>query len=293
MIQEKNLSRRCFIVANHTLSILIAVVCLLPIVYVLSLSLSSKEYIIAGKVTLLPVGFTFDNYKYVMKDAQFYRSFGVSVVRTLIALVLHMVMTICAAYPLSISKYKFRQRPLYAWFFVFTIIFNGGMIPTYMVVCNTGLLDTIWALVLPTAVPVFNVILLSNYIKTLPEALSESASLDGAGHLRIMCQIVLPLCLPSLATLALFVMVDNWNEWFAGMLYINNSALFPLQTYLRSLIVEVDLNQMTDLNSLANLVATVGADTAKIFLAMVPILCVYPFLQKYFVKGIVQGSVKE
>lgn len=293
MITEKNLSRRCFVVANHIASILVAVVCLLPIIYVLALSLSSKEYIMAGKVTLWPVGLTMDNYNYVMKDAQFYRSFGVSVMRTLIALVLHMVLTICAAYPLSISKYKFRQRPLYAWFFVFTIIFNGGMIPTYMVVSQTGLLDTIWALVLPNAVPVFNVILLSNYIKTLPDALSESASLDGAGHIRIMCQIVLPLCLPSLATLALFVMVDNWNEWFAGMLYINDAKLFPLQTYLRSLIVEVDMNQLSDLNSLANLVATVGADTAKIFLAMIPILCVYPFLQKYFVKGIVQGAVKE
>lgn len=112
------------------------------------------------------------------------------------------------------------------------MIFNGGMIPTYLVVSKTGLLDTLWALVLPSAVPVFNIVLLSNYIKTLPETLSESASLDGAGHVRIMLQIILPLCLPSLATLTLFVMVGAWNEWFSGMLYINSASLFPLQTYL-------------------------------------------------------------
>ena len=259
----------------------------------LALSLSGKEYIIAGKVTLIPKGWTLNNYRYVMKDAQFYRSFLVSIVRTLLAVAVEMTLTICAAYPLSISRHRFRQRPLYAWFFIVTIIFNGGMIPTYLVVSKTGLLDTLWALVLPNAVPVFNIVLLSNYIKTLPETLSESASLDGAGHLRIMTQIILPLCVPSLTTLTLFVMVGAWNEWFSGMLYINRANLLPLQTYLRSLIVEVNLNQMSDLNSMANLVASVGADTAKIFLAMFPILCVYPFLQKYFVKGLVAGSVKE
>ena len=286
-------SRKTFIVLNHFLTVLICIVCLLPVVYVLALSLSGKEYIIAGKVTLIPKGWTLNNYRYVMKDAQFYRSFLVSIVRTLLAVAVEMTLTICAAYPLSISRHRFRQRPLYAWFFIVTIIFNGGMIPTYLVVSKTGLLDTLWALVLPNAVPVFNIVLLSNYIKTLPETLSESASLDGAGHLRIMTQIILPLCLPSLATLTLFVMVGAWNEWFSGMLYINRANLLPLQTYLRSLIVEVNLNQMSDLNSMDNLVASVGADTAKIFLAMFPILCVYPFLQKYFVKGLVAGSVKE
>lgn len=293
MHYKESPSRKAFVILNHFMTILICLLCLLPIIYVLALSLSGKEYIIAGKVTLIPKGLTLSNYRYVMKDAQFYQSFGVSVLRTILAVFIHMALTICAAYPLSISKYKFRQRPIYAWFFIITIIFNGGMIPTYLVVSKTGLLNSIWALIIPEAVPVFNIILLSNYMKTLPEALSESASLDGAGQMRTMIQIILPLCLPSIATLTLFVMVGAWNEWFAGMLYINDAYLFPLQTYLRSLIVEVDLNQMSDLNSMANLVASVGADTAKIFLAMMPILCVYPFLQKYFVKGLVAGSVKE
>jgi putative aldouronate transport system permease protein len=148
-------------------------------------------------------------------------------------------------------------------------------------------------LILPGAVPVFNVILLQNYIKTLPDAIAESASIDGAGHWRTLFQIILPLCAPSLATLCLFVAVGNWNAWFDGMLYINDNAKFPLQTYLRTLIVEVNMDQMSDAEDLAKLVATTGANTAKIFIAMVPILCVYPFVQKYFVKGIVHGSVKE
>lgn len=286
-------SRKVFVVTNYFLCILVGILCMLPVVYVLSLSLSSKDAIIAGKVIMWPTDPTLDNYRYVIKDSQFYRSFGISVVRTILGLGLQMIMTILVAYPLSISKNKFRMRPVYAWFFVFTTIFSGGLIPLYLVVSKTGLLNTIWALILPYAVPVFYVILLQNYMKTLPEALSESAELDGAGHWRIMGQIILPLCTPSLATLTLFMAVGHWNEWFDGMLYINNNRLFPLQTYLRTLIVEVNMNQMTDIQSLANQVASVGADTAKIFLAMAPILMVYPFLQKYFVTGIVQGSVKE
>lgn len=293
MKYKASLSRKAFVTVNYTLCVLVGLVCLLPVLYVLSLSLSSKDAIIAGKVLLLPVDVTLDNYRYVIKDVQFYRSFGISVLRTVMGLAMQMVMTILTAYPLSISKYKFRWRTAYAWFFVFTTIFSGGLIPTYLVVSKTGLLNTIWSLLLPYAVPVFYVILLQNYMKTLPDALSESAQLDGAGHWLIMTKIILPLCTPSLATLTLFMAVGHWNEWFDGMLYINNNHLFPLQTYLRTLIVEVDMNQMMDIQSLANQVASVGADTAKIFLAMAPILLVYPFLQKYFVTGIVQGSVKE
>lgn len=284
--------RKAFVMANYCLCILVGIFCLLPILYVFSLSISSKDAIISGKVTIFPIDVTMDNYRYVIKDSQFYRSFGISVTRTILGLILQMIMTILTAYPLSISKNKFPMRSVYAWFFVFTTIFSGGLIPTYLVVSKTGLLNTLWSLLLPYAVPVFYVILLQNYMKTLPEALSESASLDGAGHWRIMMQIILPLCKPSLATLTLFMAVGHWNEWFDGMLYINDNRLFPLQTYLRTLIVEVNMNQMADIQSLANQIASVGADTAKIFLAMAPILMVYPFLQKYFVTGIVQGSVK-
>ncbi len=285
--------RKAYVVFNYVFCILVGLMCLLPVWHVLATSLSSKAAIMGGRVSLWPVEFTFDNYEYVMKDAQFFSAFWISVKRTALALLVQMLMTVLAAYPLSISRYRFGARQFYAWLYLFTMIFGGGMIPTYIVVHATGLIDSIWALILPGAVPVFNVVLLQNYMKTLPEGLSESAALDGANHWRILFQIILPLCAPSLATLCLFVAVGNWNAWFDGMLYINNNANFPLQTYLRTLIVEVNMDQLSDAEDLANLVATTGADTAKIFIAMVPILCVYPFVQKYFVKGIVRGSVKE
>lgn len=286
-------ARRAFLVANTVICCGVGLACLLPILHVLAISFSDKSAIIAGSISFWPVGFTLDNYHYVVKDAQFFHSTWISIERTLLALVVQMLLTFLAAYPMSLSRTRFGARQFYVWFFMITILFSGGMIPSYLVVARLGLLDTIWALVLPGAVPVFHVILLQNFIKALPEGLSESASLDGAGHFRILFQIVLPLCKPSIATLCLFVAVGNWNAWFDGMLYINDNLKFPLQTYLRTLIIEVDLSKNANVDDLAQRVAAVGADTAKIFLAMVPILLVYPFLQKHFVKGIVYGSVKE
>ena len=288
-----SMGRRVFLVLNYTLSILIALVCLLPLLNVLATSFSGKSAIIAGKVILWPVDFTFINYQYVADDINFYRSFFVSVQRTALALAIHMTLTTLAAYPLSLSQNKFHARPFYVWYFMIAMLFNGGMIPSYMVVTKTGLLDTIWALVIPGAVPIFNVILMQNFMKSLPGELAESAAIDGAGQLRTLWSIILPLCRVSLATIALFVIVDNWNAWFDGMLYIDDMYKFPLQTYLRTVIVQIDYSQVTDPNDIAKLVAQNGTNAAKIFIAMAPVLAVYPFLQKYFVKGITIGSVKE
>jgi putative aldouronate transport system permease protein len=227
-----------------------------------------------------------------MKEWNFYASFGVSVARTVLALALQLTMTVLASYPISLGKGKFRFRSFFTWYFLIAVLFSGGLIPTYLVVKYTGLIDSIWSLVLPGAVPLFYVILMQNFMKNLPEEIKESAAMDGAGHFLVLSRIVLPLCQVSIATISLFIIVDNWNAWFDGMIYINNNAKFPLQTYLRSVIIVPDLTQVTDLNTLSKLVASGGADAAKIFLAMLPILIVYPFAQKHFVKGIVLGSVK-
>lgn len=176
-----------------------------------------------------------------------------------------------------------------------TILFNGGMIPTYLVVSELGLIDTIWSLLLVNSVPVFNVILVMNFMKALPESISEAAYIDGAGHFVNLFQIILPLSKPSLATVSLFVILDHWNAWFDGMIYIKNQNLKPLQTYLRSIVI-VDSRVADSSSMIEDIVANVAADAAngaKIFLAMVPILCLYPFFQKYFAKGIVRGSTKE
>lgn len=290
---REHFNRRFFLALNYVLCILVALICLLPLLHVLATSFSSKAAIIAGRVTLFPVEPTLINYKYVADDINFYRSFFVSIQRTALAMVIHMSLTLLAAYPLSMSKYRFHARSIYTWFFMIAMLFSGGLIPTYMVVTRTKLLNTIWALVIPGAVPIFNVILMQNFMKSLPQEIMEAASIDGAGQLRTLASVVLPLCKVSIATVSLFVIVDNWNAWFDGMIYIDDMNLFPLQTYLRTVIVQIDYTQVTDPNDIAKLVANAGTNAAKIFIAMAPVLAVYPFVQKYFVKGIVLGSVKE
>jgi putative aldouronate transport system permease protein len=287
-----NRGRQIFLVINTSFCILIALICLTPLIHILAISFSGKDAIISGRVGFLPVEFTWDNYIYVAKERAFYTAFGVTLVRTVIAWAVQIAMTILAAYPISQSQNRFRARSIYIWFFLVAVLFHGGLIPTYLVVKNTGLLNSIWSLVLPGAVPLFYVILMQNFMKTLPEEIKESAAMDGSGQWRTLLQIVLPLCQVSLATISLFIIVDNWNGWYDGMLYMNDNHKFPLQTYLRTVIVQVDLNQMSDIKSIAQLVASGGADAAKIFLAMFPVMLVYPFAQKHFVKGIVLGSVK-
>jgi putative aldouronate transport system permease protein len=284
--------RKTFLLINAFLCVLTAALCLVPLLHIFSISLSGKEAIISGSVGLLPVDLTIENYVYVARERAFYRSFGISVYRTLLALAVQLTMTILAAYPISLGKRRFSARSFYTWYFLIAIIFSGGLIPTYLVVLKTGLINTIWSLVLPGAVPLFNVILMQNFMKSLPEEIHESASIDGAGHWRILVQIILPLCQVSIATISLFIVVGNWNAWYDGMLYLNDNKLFPLQTYLRTVIVEPDLTQITDADDLAKMIASGGADGAKIFITMIPILIIYPFAQKHFVKGIILGSVK-
>ena len=293
MVSTPSKSRVAYSILNYVFCWVMALICLLPIWYMMCLSFSNKDAIVSGLVTVWPVNFTLDNYRYVTKDTQFYRSFFVSVERLLLGVSVQSFLTVLAAYPLAQSRHKFAARQFYVWYFMGAILFSGGMIPLYLVVSKLGLLNSIWSLILPLATPVFNVILLQNYIKGLPDALIECASLDGANHFTIMWRIILPLCLPCLATITLFLAVSHWNMWFDGMLYINDLDKIPLQTYLRSLVVTIDMNQITDIDTLSKQVASAGADSAKVFIAMVPILCVYPFLQKHFAKGIVMGSVKE
>lgn len=293
MYYKESASRRAYLALNYAFCVGISILCLMPILYVLAVSLSDKDAILAGKVSFWPVGFSLKAYLYIASDSQFVTAFNVSVARTVSAVALQMTLTVLAAYPLSLSRRQFSMRQFYMWAFIVTILFSGGLIPTYLVVVRTGILDTFLALILPACVPVFNIILLQNFMKALPDSISEAAFIDGAGHFRVMTRVVLPLCKPSLATLVLFVSVNVWNEYFHGMLFINDPRLFPLQTYLRTVIIEVDMAKMSDMEDIANQVASAGANAAKIFLAMFPIICVYPFVQKHFVKGIVQGSMKE
>jgi putative aldouronate transport system permease protein len=204
-----------------------------------------------------------------------------------------MALTILIAYPLSKEKRSFRFRNLYAWFFVITMLFNGGLIPWYMTIKTTGIIDTFWALILPGAVPVFNVILMLNFFKSLPPELDESALMDGASPWQTLWKIALPLSAPAVATLTLFCIVTHWNSWFDGLTLMNNPQNYPLQSYLQTVIINKDITLMTSLDAATlSSVSERTAKAAQAFVAALPVLMVYPFLQKYFAEGIMLGSVK-
>jgi ABC-type glycerol-3-phosphate transport system permease component len=274
------------------LMLFITLLCLLPLVYIVSLSLSGKSAAAAGKVTLFPVDFTFYSYKYMLSDHRFFEAFGVSVKRVLLGGAINFVLTILMAFPLAKERSEFKSRNLYIWVIVFTMMFNGGLIPWYMVIKNLHLIDTIWALTLPTAVPIFNVILLMNFFRNLPKEISEAATVDGAGPWRMLLTISVPLAMPAIATVTLFSVVNHWNAFFDGMILMNKQSNIPLQTYIQQLVVQPIISSTTRAEDLINF-SQRTFNAAKIVVTMLPILVIYPFLQKYFVSGITLGSVKE
>lgn len=273
--------------------ILMTLCCLLPLLNTLAISFSNNSAVNANQVGILPVGFTLSSYKKLLEDNQFWRSAWISVLRVVLGTGLNMLMTILLAYPLSKSKNRFASRDIYMKLVIFAMLFNGGLIPGYIIVSKLHLLNTIWALVLPGAVPVFNVILLMNFMKGLPEALEEAAVIDGASEWTILTRVVLPISKPGLATVALFCIVNHWNDYFQGLIYMRTLSKYPLQTYIQQLTI--DVSQITDPQQLIYFmtISTRTLNAAKIVVATVPLLVIYPFLQRYFVTGIVIGAVKE
>lgn len=280
-------------IANLILLALIALVCAFPIVHTLALSLSSAAAASSGRVTLWPVEFTTQSYRFVLENPAFLRSFGVSLLRVLVGVPVNMILTILVAYPLSRSTREFRLRDVFAWFFLITVLFSGGLIPWYMVINRTGLIDNFWALIIPGALPVFNVILLLNSFRSIPKELEEAAAMDGAGHWTILFKVLLPMSLPILATLTLFVAVAHWNAWFDGLILMNSPEKYPLQSYLQTVIVNPDPRFLSERDlALLKMISNRTTRAAQIFIAMIPIMAVYPVLQRYFVTGVKLGSVK-
>ncbi|MGG4032954.1 carbohydrate ABC transporter permease [Paenibacillus cisolokensis] len=286
---------RTFLVLNNGMLVILTLLCLLPVVNVLAVSFSSSAAASAGQVALWPVDITFKSYGYVLQNGQFTTSFMNSVARVAVGVVISVAVTVLVAYPLSKESAVFPQRTMYAWLFVFTMLFSGGIIPSYLVVKELHLLDSIWALVLPTGVQVFNILLMLNFFRGLPKELEEASLMDGASHFATLARVYLPVSLPSLATIVLFTLVLHWNSWFDGMLYMNDTDKYPLATYLQSILNKTSIPQTNLTVEEARMLQDVSSRTlraAQIFIAALPILAVYPFLQKYFVKGLVLGSVK-
>jgi len=284
---------RIFSIANYTFLGILSILCILPIIHILAVSFSSMAPASSNLVTFWPIGFTTDAYVKTFGNSNFINSLIVSLKRTVIATIIGMVIMLLTAFPLSKEDISFKGRSLYTWFFVFTILFSGGLIPSYILIQKLGLMNTIWALILPGALSVWNVILMMNFFRGLPKELEEAAYLDGAGHIKTLILVYVPLSLPAIATLSLFTMVYQWNSWFDGMIYMSDIKNYPLASLLQTIIVQQDLSKINVDPSMLENISQRTVRAAQIFIGALPILMVYPFLQRFFVKGIVIGAVKE
>ena len=290
---KESTGRKVFRIVNAVVLTALALICLLPFVNVIAISFSNSFYVDSTQVYFWPKGWTVNAYTYILTRASFWTSFRTSILRVLLGGGLNLFFIILTAYPLSKSNDKLHFRNVYTWYFFITMLVSGGMIPNYLLIAKLGLRDTIWSLVLPGALPVFNLVLMLNFFRQVPTALEEAALIDGAGHLRTLVQIYLPVSLPAIATITLFCIVSHWNAWFDGMIYITTPSRVPMQTYLRSILIDMNVADMSaDDYELYAMLANRTVKCSQIIVATIPILCVYPFLQRYFVSGIVLGSVK-
>lgn len=286
--------QRMFDIFNVIFMLLVMVVMFYPVWYVITASFTNSDMLISQTGVLLwPKGFTINAYKLMMKNPMIIRGYLNSIFLVVSGVTLNIVFTSIGAYALSRKNLFWKKYIMF--FIIFTMYFSGGLIPTYLLVSKTlHMSNTYWALLLPTLISTYNLIIMRTSFAAIPESLIESASLDGAGHCRILAGIVLPLSMPVIAVMILYYAVGIWNAWFNASIYIKDRALFPLQLILREILINNDTSSMTAGSGDASDLMSIGESVkyAVIVFATVPILCVYPFLQKYFVKGIMIGSVK-
>ncbi|OGX60910.1 MAG: ABC transporter permease [Paenibacillus sp. RIFOXYA1_FULL_44_5] len=287
MIQSK--SEKVFAAANYILLFLLSCFMLLPFIHILAKSFSSEVYVLSKEVTFWPKGFILGAYEYVLNNKQFLYSFSNSVIVTVGGTAISMFVTIITAYPLA--KQDFPSRRYIMFLYVVTMFFSGGIVPTYLVIKELGLINTLWSLMLPVAVVPFNLILLKNFFANIPSSLEESAKIDGASNLRILFSIYVPLSKAAIATVSMFYTVSYWNNFFNALMYISERRLIPLQVYLMEIIMDQKNISLANVESLTS-TAPESVRAATIIAAIVPILLVYPFVQKYFVQGIMLGAVK-
>jgi multiple sugar transport system permease protein/putative aldouronate transport system permease protein len=294
MIEGKSTGLLFFRVCNYFVLLLVSLSCVLPLWYTFCLSISNTAAANGGMVGLWPVGFNLEAYRAIIRDSSFFMAASTSVLRVVLGLLLGLGTTMLMAYPLSKTSREYAPRNSVMWVLIVCFLFNGGLIPWYITMMSLGMKDTIWALVLSGGLQVFNVILAMNFFRNLPKALEEAAIVDGAGPWRILFSIVIPVSLPVIATISLFIIVYHWNEFFQGLVLMSSSRNYPLQTYIQQLVVTINMTNMSleqfeKMSKLSN----VTLNAAKIFVALIPVLLIYPFLQRYFITGITLGSVKE
>ncbi|MDR1092542.1 MAG: carbohydrate ABC transporter permease [Clostridiales bacterium] len=288
MARKISKGRIAFQIVNYALLGALALSCFLPVVHMLAVSLSDKIYAEPKLVGLIPKGFTLGAYRTLFAGRTFSHALLVSVIRTLAGTAANVVLTVLLAYPLSKNSREFPFRAVYMTLCLIVMVFNAGLVPNYLFLNGLGLFDTVWVLILPGAAPVFSAVLMMNFMRALPKDIEEAAMIDGAGYFRMLAAVVAPLSLPSIATVSLFAFVGHWNSWFDGLLYNRSMDHYPLQTYLQ---VVLTARAPSNIDSAATQVGQ-NLKAAQIFIAMVPLLLVYPFAQRFFVTGITMGSVK-
>lgn len=276
-------------IINYTLLTLLVIICVYPFLNVVAYSFSSNRAVLSGKITFYPIEFQLDAYQQIITRGQIWVSIRVTAIVTALGTIIGLLLTVLAAY--ALSKKKLKGRTWITALILFTMYFSGGIIPTFLVVKNLGMYDNLTALFIPSAISVFNFIVMRTFFQELPESLEEAAHLDGANDITILTKIVLPLSLPIIATIGLFYAVGYWNEYFSALLYIQTPEKFTLQLRLRNLLFAEELGA-TGSEGLGQAVMAESLKMTCIVVGTIPILIIYPWLQKYFVKGVMLGSVK-
>ncbi|GIO98080.1 putative ABC transporter permease protein YtcP [Paenibacillus lautus] len=291
MVQDKTISSRIFDIVNYTLLLIIGLVTILPFLHVIAGSFTTVTELAQKQFVLFPTVWSLDAYKYVFSTNTVFRSLGVSVGVTFLGTLFSMLLTCLMAY--GLSRRDLDGRNFIMFMVLFTMLFSGGMIPTFLVVKEMGLIDTYAALIVPTAINAFNLIIMRNFFQNLPEGLEESAKIDGAGDWGILFRIVIPLSMPAIATISLFYAVTYWNTYMSAILYLNDATKWPVQVILRQIVILAS-GLAADTSGMDEFVRPPEQTVkmAVIVIATLPILCVYPFLQKHFAKGALLGSIK-
>lgn len=287
---HESFGERLYTFVIYALLIVFCLMILIPLLHIISGSFSDPMALLKGEVGLLPKGLTLSMYQTVFKDAEIWQGYWNTIVYTVVGTAISVVLTAFGAYPLS--RKDFFGRNVFMGLFAFTMFFTGGMIPTYLLVKQLHMLNTMWSLVLPSAVSTYNLIIMRTFFQTsIPGELAESASLDGCNDLGIFFRIVIPLAAPIFAVMVLFYGVAQWNSWFPALLYVSDRSLYPLQMVLREVLIQSDISNMAGSTGDVEVIGD-GLKYATMVVATLPIMCLYPFLQKYFVKGVMIGAVK-
>lgn len=291
---DRSIGDRIFDVVNYVLLTLVMLIVLYPLLFVLSASVSNPETVLRGEMWLIPKQINFDAYAKIFQNKDILLGYGNTILYTLLGTAINLIMTICAAYPLA--RKDFLGRGLITAMIVFTMFFGGGLIPTYLLIKNLNMLDTLWVMVIPNAVAVWNIIIMRTFFQqSIPGEIQEAAMIDGCSHMQTLLRIVLPLSMPIIAVMVLFYAVGHWNSYFNALIYLSSKDKFPLQLILREILIQSDSGDMIKLTSESAVkmkMSVEGLKYAVLVVANLPMLVLYPFLQRYFVKGIMIGALK-